>query len=351
MYNKMRVLNIYLIHSAHLTNRIPYINKTVEILKTIAEKKHLLVKVQVIQQHSTDAIESNIDDYNKMVKFEKETGDNVDEQFNSFISPLNIAQISNIEKHKDVYRMIENENEIHFIIEDDILATDDYIPNIEKLFEGIQQDDIVDWDILLTCMASIEKEKPLNIVNSRDEYKFLICKSSYFIKPHIAKRLLKYFEVIRYNLKIGISKFIWDNKDIRSCILNKHTFIEGSKIGIFTTSTNNTNYLHQNFQFVRLSKISNNTEISDDMMKEVTDIFDDLKQMNSPDVLHTMGLIYFKRNDYTQAKKYMEEACDKLVSGFGNISKNSEILNNAINMFQFNQPQLEECKKNKSKYS
>lgn len=351
MYYKMRVLNIYLIHSVHLVNRIPYINKTVDIVKKIAEKNSIFVKVNVLQQHSTDNIEQNIEFYNKMVKFEKEADDNADEQFNTFIAPLNVSQISNIEKHKEAYKMIDSENELHLIIEDDVLAADDYIKNIEKLFDEIGKEGLCEWDILLTCMSSIDQENSLKIVNSRDQYKFFICKSSYFIKPIVAKRLLKYFEVIRYNLKIGISKFVWDNKDIRSCVLNRHTFIEGSKIGIFPSSTNDINYLHQNFQYIQLVKISNNTEITEEMMKEVMVIFDDLHQMNSPDVLHTMGLIYFKRNDFTQAKKYMEEACDKLISGFGNVSKSSEILNNAINMFQFDQPHLEECKKKSSKYT
>jgi len=265
--------------------------------------------------------------------------------------PLNAPQISNIEKHKEAYKKIVNDDELHFIIEDDVLAGDDYIANTEKLFENLSNNTLTDWDILFTCMASIEKDNSLNVRNSRDQYKFFICKSTYFIRPSIASRLLKYFEVLRYNLKIGLSKFVWDNKDVKSYVLNKHTFIEGSKIGIFPTSTNNTNYLHQNFHFVQLATISNNSEITDEMLKEALGLYDNIKQLDSPDVLHTMGLIYFKRKDYDEAKKYMEEACDKLKSGHGNVSKNSEILNNAINMFQYDQPHLEECKNKKSKYA
>lgn len=347
----MSILNIYLIHTIQLANRSQYINKTLDIVKKIAERYKFDVKIHIIHHPSVDAIESNIEMYNKMVKFEKESGDNTDEQFNTFVTPLNTAQISNIEKHKEVYKRIVDNNELHFIIEDDVLAGDDYITNTEKLFENLSNNTLNDWDILLTCMASIEKDNPLEIRNSRDQYKFFICKSSYFIRPEIASRLLKYFEIFRYNLKIGISKFVWDNKDVKSRVLNKHTFIEGSKIGIFPTSTNNTNYLHQNFHFVNLSKISNNPEITDQMLKEAISIYNDIKHLGSPDVLHTMGLIYFKRKDYDEAKKYMEEACDKLKTGHGNISKNCEILNNAINMFQFDQPQLEECKKKKSKYA
>lgn len=347
----MRVLNIYLIHTIQLANRTPYINKTLDIVKKLAEQNNMNAKIHIIHHPSVEAIEANIEQYNKMVKFEKETGENSDEQFNTFVLPLNVSQISNIEKHKEVYKRIVDDNELHFVIEDDVLAGDDYIANTGKLFESLGNKTIADWDILFTCMASIEKDKPLGVRNSRDQYKFFICKSSYFIRPAIASRLLKYFEVLRYNLKIGLSKYIWDNKDVRSYVLNKHTFIEGSKIGIFPTSINNTNYLHQNFHFVKLANISNNSEITDDMFKEATELYKNIKELESPDVLHTMGLIYFKRKDYDEAKKYMMDACIKLKTGHGNISKNSEILNNAINMYQYDQPYLEECKNKISKYA
>jgi uncharacterized protein HemY len=64
-----------------------------------------------------------------------------------------------------------------------------------------------------------------------------------------------------------------------------------------------------------------------------------------------MGVMYYKRKEYDNAKKYMTEACDKMRDNYGYVSKASEILNNAINIYQYDQKQLEECKKKVSKYS
>jgi GR25 family glycosyltransferase involved in LPS biosynthesis len=349
----MKNLNLYLVHSDHLKNRIKYINTTIDVLSKLARKVGFDVKIKIVKEPSSDFVESNIAVFNKNVKMEKEEGDLADEKFNSLISQLNVYQISNIEKHKAIYSQIcaadGSENDFHFIIEDDVIVGQDYLENIEKCFQDIYDDKLVDWDILFTCSSSINQDS-MSLINSRDPYKILLNKSSYFIRPDVASRLKEYLNVYRYNLKIAISKFIWDDKSIRSCVLNKHTLLEGSKIGIFPSSVNSKNYLYQNINYVNLVKITNADTIDDEQLQKAEGIFKDLKYLESPDVLHTMGILYFKRADYTNAKIYMSDACEKLFAAVGSIAKSSEIMSNSINIFQYDQPQLEECKKTKSKY-
>jgi hypothetical protein len=215
---------------------------------------------------------------------------------------------------------------------------------------NFKEDKLLDWDMLFMCLASIEKDKPFSLVNSRNQYKFLLNKSSYFITPTIAAKLNNYLDVYRYNLKTSISKFIWDNKDVRSYVLNKHTFLEGSKMGVFPSSVNTSNFLFQNMHFVALAKLTNNDEITDEIIKDAELLYKQLEKMESPDVLHTMGVIYYKKKDYVNAKCYMVLACEKLKSQCGYVAKSSEIINNAINMFQFDQSMLEACKVKTPKY-
>lgn len=47
----------------------------------------------------------------------------------------------------------------------------------------------------------------------------------------------------------------------------------------------------------------------------------------------------------------MIDACLNIKKYNGYLTKTNEILNNCINMFQYDQIDLEECKKLKSKYS
>lgn len=320
------------------------------MIKRLAEEKQMTVNIKIITDPTKEDIEHNVEEHNKRVKYDKEEGVYADNQFNQTINVLNTHQISNIEKHRILYNHIQKEDELHFVIEDDVLVGEDYIQNIKELFDQLANNKLSDWDILFTCLSDVDNGS-LNLRNSRDNYKLLLSKSSFFIRPHIAKQLAQYLEVYRYTLKNAISKFIWDNKSVKSRVLNKHTFLEGSKMGLFTTSINNSNFLYQNSSFMELARIAANETITDDMVTQAEKIYKTLEKLDNPDVLHTMGILYYKRKDYENAKKYMTESCEKIQSGFGYLSKSSEILNNAINIYQYDQMYLEECKTKQSKYS
>lgn len=347
----MKVLNVYVLHCDVLKSRIKYVNSTLEYIKKVSEKFDFILNVKIITDPTVSHIEKNIDIYNKRVKFEKDLSENADIHYNNLISQLNMHEISNIEKHRNIYNVINNEDELHFIIEDDVVINQQYLIYIEEFFEKLGKNEFIDWDILFTCTASIN-EKPMELIPSRTSFKVMLSKSSYFIKPALAKSLMNYLEVFTYNMKVGLSKFIWDNKEVKSFVLNRHTFMEGSKIGIFTSSIHtSTNYLYQNASYVHLAKMTANEKISGDQIKEAEILFERIKDMNNPDIFHTMGLLYYKNQNFEKAKELMTEACYQLKEGDGIIAKSSEILNNAINVYQHDQPLLEDFKKMKSKYS
>lgn len=351
----MKHLNIYIVHSDYLQNRIKYLNVTLEMIKKLAIEQGFTIDMHMVKEPSKEYIEKNVENFNKRVKYEKEEGITTDIEFNNLISPLNVHQISNIEKHKAIYQTIcskkDSTQALHFIIEDDVLVGEDYLHNVKALFRGLRNDELTDWDILFTCLSEVAKDEPIALKDCRKQYKFLLCKSSYFIRPQMASKLDKYLEIFKYNLKTAISKYIWDNKEVRAKVLNKHTFLEGSKLGLFTTSVNNSNFLFQNAHFVQLARLVNNDNITDEIVREAEQIYKQIEKFENPDILHTMGVMYYKRKDYDNAKKYMTEACNKMLDNYGYVSKASEILNNAINIYQYDQKQLEECKKKVSKYS
>lgn len=347
----MKTINIYLVHTPALTKRLQYMNTTIDILKKLTDSLEFKTNIVTVKEPLKDYIEDNIESYNKKVKYEKDNSPTADNQFNDAIQTLNVPQICNIEKHRSIYNNIKTDDDIHFVIEDDVLLGEDYIENIKELFTNIKNNSLGDWDILFTCVADVDKSAHISLKDSRQTFKMLLSKSSYFIKQDTAKKLYEYLDVYKYNLKTGISKFIWDNKNIKSYVLNKHTFIEGSKFGLFTSSVNNTNFLFQNSHFVELAKIVANDNITDTMLKDAENLYKNINKLDNPDILHTMGVLYFKRNDIENAKKFMTDACNKLKENNGYVSKSSDILNNAINIYQYEQTMLDECKKKKSKYS
>lgn len=342
-----KVLNVYIVHCEKLKNRIKYINSTLELIKKISEKNDLSLNVKLINEPNVDYVSKNIEMFNNRTVLEKDEN----EYFNKLLKVLNFQQISNIEAHRNIYDHIHNDDELHFIIEDDVVINQQYIDNIETFFANLKNNTFPEWDILFTCTSSTN-DNPLELVSSRVAFKVLLSKSSYFIKPNLAKKLIEYFKTLKFTFKIGLSKYIDENDDIKSFVLNKHTFMEGSKIGIFTSSTNTgTNFLYQNINYVTMAKMSSLETISSEQIANAEVLFERIKDMNNPDIFHTMAILYYKHKDYEKAKKLMLEACDYIESEHGIVSKSTDILNNAINIFQYDQPYLEECKTRKSKYS
>lgn len=343
-------LIIHLVSSPTLKLRKKYINNTIDNIKRIAEENNLKVSINIVSEPDINYIEANIDKYNKRVKIDKNDSD---EEFNNLNQKLTIGQISNMEKHRNIYNLISNINDnnvLHYIIEDDILISNDYINNIVLLFEKIK--DFKDWDILFTSISNNIDGDDLSMLNSSDYFKIIISKSSYFIKNSIASKLNNFLEPIQYSLKIALSKFIIDNKNtIKSKILNKHTFLEGSKIGIFLSSISPNNFLYQNNDFVKIAKILNSNNINNDIVNEAEKIYrSNQLNLNNADFQHSMGILYYKIADYDNAKKYLIDSVYNIKKNEGFLNMNSEILNNCINMHQYNQPDLQECIEKKSKY-
>jgi tetratricopeptide (TPR) repeat protein len=231
-----------------------------------------------------------------------------------------------------------------------MVISQEYSKNIDKLFEDINK--LKNWDILFTCLSHTNSDTDsIELFDSRINFKILLSKSSYFINPFIVSRLNEYLKIYKYSLKLGISKFIWDNKDIKSYTLNKHIFLEGSKLGLLLSSTNNNNILYQNSDFISLARITNYENITQEQFKEALQIYKRLSNLNSADALHTMGILYYKMGDYENSKKYLIDAIINIKKNNGYLTNSSEILNNCINMHQYNQIDLEECMKKQSKYS
>lgn len=348
----MKTLNVYIAHYNILKQRDTYINVFNNFMQKCSEKINFKLNIHICSDPSPIHVSNNIEQLNKRVNYEK-SSDGC--EFASLISPLNIHQISNIEVHREIYKQIQKMNGddiYHLVVEDDIVINENYIENIENMLRIVLYENTIEWDIIFTCIANSKQvDDKILLVPFANSYKILLNKSSYFIQPKLAKHLFDYFETFKYNLKVGISKYLYDNSDQKAFVLNKHTFLEGSKIGIFPSSTNTTNFLFQNTDYVKLVNISNKEEIDESDIRNAVSIYNNQKHLESPDILHTMGIIYFKTKKYEMAKQYMLEACEKIESGNGIISKNSNILNNAINIHKYEQDMLDSCIIQQSKYS
>jgi len=350
----MSKINVYVIYSPHLENRQKYINSTIDFLKKTTESIGFTFNINIITEPSKEFIDKNIETFNKRVKYEKYP-DNTqgNREFNTHIQPLNSCQISNYEKHREIYRHIKDksDDEFHMIIEDDVVIGQEYTHNIEQLFKKLHDKAFDDWDILFTCLPSLKQDAKMQLVPVKDVFSTLMCKSSYFVKASLCKRLYEYTDTFKFTLKNALSRFFYENEDVKAVYLNKHTFLEASKIGILPTTVNPNNFLFQNNHYIQLSNLSNSPEITEDIVKNAEKLYEESKSIDSADILHIMGIIYFKHKNYANAKQFMTSAISNMKKNNGYLQQNSELLNNCINIYQYEQSMLEECKKSVPKYS
>jgi GR25 family glycosyltransferase involved in LPS biosynthesis len=342
-------INIYIISSDELKNRINNINNVISVLKNLCNKNNVIASVNLISEPSSTTIDKNINVFNNRVDYNKFDETN---EYNEYIIMLNSCQISNYEKHRELYNIIKDKNndELHMIIEDDILVSNSYMDNIEEMIRDLTNKDSSSdlWDILFLSLNTVKNGE--NLINYREVYNKLITKSCYFIKPKICNKLYEESKTFKLQIKYFLSKYIDDNKDVKVYFYNKNTLIEGTKIGFYPSSVNSTNYLYFNNEYIELLKIHSKEEIIDEDVNNAYNLYKNVENMNSSDIINIMGMIYKKHKNYSEAKKYFIKALDIHRKNYGYLQKNSNILNNCITIFQYEQDMLEECLKVKPKY-
>lgn len=340
-----KIINIIVIYTKSLSNRTQYINSTLTFLKNLCEKHKLKVNIINVDSPNNSDILSDTEKYNKRVNYDKIENC----EYNNNIIPLNPNQISNIEKQRNALLKVK-ENEYNLIIEDDVIISKDYIDIIELLIKNINI--LENLDILITSDFIYNENKNIELLSFMEYDKILISKSSYFINKKTADKLFESTDIFKYDYKVSLTKFLKNNKDnIDSRILNKCTFLEGSKVGIFGTSLKNKNFLSQNSQYIELAKLVNFNIMDDNIIKNATEIYKSLEKLENPEIDHIYGLIYYKSNDINNTKKYLNKAIINMKKNNNYCSKSNEILNNAINIYKLEQEFFEECKNLKSKYS
>jgi GR25 family glycosyltransferase involved in LPS biosynthesis len=341
-------INIYIISTEELKNRITNINNVVSILKNLCVKNNIQAFINLISEPSSATVDKNISVFNSRVDYSTFSDNN---EYNEYITMLNSCQISNYEKHRELYKIIKDKDdeELHLIIEDDMLISNSYISNIDEMIKDLTIKDNCDlWDILFLSLNTVNNGD--NFINFRTVYNKLITKSCYFVKPKICNKLYEESSTFKLQIKYFISKYIEDNKDLNVYFYNKNTLIEGTKIGIYPSSVNSVNYLYFNNEYIGLLKIYNKDVITDDDIVEACGLYKIVENINSSDIINIMGMIYNKHKNYKEAKKCFIKALDVHKKNYGYLQKNSNILNNCITIFQHDQDMLEECLKVKPKY-
>ena len=278
-------MKCYILTTKQLSNRKKYIETILQYLKDNFE---------------IEVINNDIPYVKKMKIFQSGI-----EEFDKSLGNINQFMADNIERHRLVYSKIK-EDETCLILEDDNVMLNDHINNVKEFIKNYNTI-MEDYDIGivgLTIQNQPNEKLQFNNYRLSNNPNIIASKSAYMINGKLAKKLYDYFDEHRYSMRVQLSKFIYDNLDIKVGIINKHIFIEGSKIGIVPSSFNKNNLLIFNPDYIRLLQLMN--ENGD--IKVAEEIFKKLKSINSADSYHLMGIFYHKNNLNDRAFEYFETA-------------------------------------------
>ena len=340
----MMDIDIYVIKSEHLKKRCELLVLSLDVICKIMKKYNYNIKIINITTPTIEDIEKNLTEYDKIINLNND--DIEDKDFKAAQVKFNLAQLSNLHKHLHAYEIIKKSKTKHnYIIEDDIVLLDDHKNNFDELIKSL---DKFDYDILLTCLAMNDNNNSkLTLLPINKYFKILLTKNSYFINPETAEKILEYMNIIRFPMKLSLSKFIFDNKDkLKLFILNKHTIFEGSKIGLFPTSVNTTNYLFQNNNYITLTNMYNNNETD---LNKVYNHYIEFGKDNA-DFLNILGLIYLKNKRYKEAIEYLKLSVINFKKNDGYMVQFNETINNCINIHQLYQDDIKDCFNKKGLY-
>lgn len=318
-------MNLYVIHSKRLSNRLNYLQSTVSKLQELSSNKFNLKIISTPENIDSSVLKSRI-------TLQKTN----DQDFDKYIANINEYQALNIESHREAYtELIKSNSEWAWILEDDTVISTEYITNIKKLIET--NDHFTDWDIIFTGFTTLnESDKDFKFIDLKlfPSYRILPSKASYIIKKSFAIKLLEYTSTYKYNMRIMMSRYIDIMNDCKAGVVNKYLLVEASKLGLLPSSINPNNVLVFNPDYIDLMRIVASESID---LKQAKEKFKKLENIKSADVYHLMGIIYHKKQMHTESRECFEEAISILKDKNGYIGRGSDILNNCINSFQYEQ--------------
>ena len=325
----MIYINVLAIHTEELVFRKKYLLSALKTIEDISTKKGYVCKIHIIKD-TTDVV---VEPENN--KLEKTHQSNFSKQKQAI---QQIADMGKLQKEGDTH--------YYMCIEDDCVFLQQFLGNLERFFENISVDK---WDILFLCICQSEERADLEYCDTRPLFKILQSKDCYMINSDTAKKLLPALEKMHMTYREQLSDWIDKNPEIISKYPTKRVCVEGSKVGIVPSSVNNNNVLIYNREYLKLLNMVIGKEPLD--INEAKNIYTLSRHLNSPDIIHMYSVLLFKIDKLSEAKQHFMEAVNQSLIQNGKLDKNSELLNNAINICGLYQPDRDVYRQTPSKYA
>lgn len=337
---------VYILHSRKLVARAP----NVERLRLAFEQTRFLDVVNHVEV--VDTYEANEITNQNVREFVHLSNSGLATPFDALVGNLHVQQVSNSLKHYHALRRFveqaSSSKDVVLIVEDDVLFNDEAAKSVAFTLKRAPNS----WTtIFLGLPCSVKAPPPGtdpgNVIFERLQtvFKVLPCCDSYLMTLDAAKSLLTPvggdtgFLPIRFATNVHLSWRLQGCGILSDChIACPNVFVDGSKLGVYTSSLVVNNRLSWNPQYVDLeAKIRRplTPQYTDEVKADINKALDEIHFQMHPDIMFLKAIFQVRCGNYEEACKNMEKAYDLYQQNGCIINKGSEFLNAYCDVFRF----------------
>ncbi len=332
----MGILNVFFIHYTDMRERDVVINSFRAVLSKHSPSNFTLGKVSNIESFNPNAIELPL--IQKTVSYAPLENDSPYKKYNSLIKNLHVFQLSNTLKHLKVLDVVSQLDEdcLNLVLEDDISYDQDRVMKLlEDAVAKYKKGSIMFLGLPNNAQVG-QNTTRVEVAETRKLFELLPYNDSYLIDTSAAKKLYENFLPVKFATNIQFSHVL-EKTGVESYQTIPNIFVDGSKLGMFTSSLNVNNVLIFNNDYMKLREIVNKEKVSDDDRKIAFELCVKSPCAPHPDFQYLKALFECKLGAFEQALKSFENAKEMYSRNMCIMNHESQFLKDFMRTYKYMQ--------------
>lgn len=341
-------LHFYVISTPTFANRIKNITAIMRWMKEQCDAHTLPIQFHSLTQPSVEDVSQLIQSKHPQLepRIQPIPLANSHPVYAKLERPLNTAELSNYERHRTALQAIAkgSPDDFHFVIEDDLYIIPIFESHWTAFFKMLKTILPRDYPLVLFGVVKPEpaggtptdfKFQPYKELPLTEQQPLLPSKEMYLVHPSLASTLYDATHLIQYDMRHTLSRWILEHTMFHDQIYipSKRLAFDGSKLGIFPSTIHANNLLLFNQEFMEMLQIM--SQPPDKKNKaNIQRIYKSIERLQSPDAQHLYAVLMYQIGDYDEASDYFKKAIDTMIANKGFLSRQSEMLHNAIEFYK-----------------
>ena len=318
--------DLYIIHDTSLSTR----KENVEHIQQRLSKCTCIGSVVVIDNMNRK--ELSLSNVKNLLRLEKpDTQDDVELLFEKFQRPLSLQHVSNYLKHVSALERIAKSGRSGIVVEDDAIVSDDCEEILQKYMSDAKNQ--VEKGVVFFGQPFQRSPdttfEPIKNFND-DTMTLLPSVDSYLVDPETAKAMIPDLLPIVHQTNIAFSLSI-NRLHLNARKMFPNAFIDGSKVGKFTSLINSYNILTFNSKYNTLYRMIQDDTVD---LKKFDEIYASAEFNESPDMIYVKALSLLKAGDLMESKKLFDIAYNKYCEDNCSLNKSSSFMCNYLKFFK-----------------